>query len=269
MKDVLSQLFAAIRPHSRMRAQSSAYADGELAQKPRERFEMHLKRCAECARAVDAARELKTLLTALPMEDAPRPFRLTPQMVAVPARPARQSRNLAPLRFAQATATLAAFALLAVVTGGALDGGSSGSAVTAAADSALSANQSKAAAPRAAGATAGAGNQPQAAAASGSAAGGAQVADAPAPPRTGAERSVAGVSPPPTAGQPVTDGSTAYGAPEASRDSAPDQFRASTDTSAKNEADGRRWLEVSLLAVMLAAGAAWFGLSRNSRRRES
>jgi len=245
MKDVLSQLFAAIRPHSRMRAQSSAYADGELAQKPRERFEMHLKRCAECARAVDAARELKTLLTALPMEDAPRPFRLTPQMVAVPGRPVQRPRNLAPLRFAQATAALAAFALLAVVTVGALDGGSSGSAVTTAADSALSANQSKAAAPRAAGATAAAGTQPQAAAASGSAAGGAQVADAPAPPRT------------------------AYGSPEALRDSAPDQFRASTDSSAKNEADGQRWLEVSLLAVMLAAGAAWFGLSRNSRRRES
>ena len=269
MKDVLSQLFAAIRPHSRMRAQSSAYADGELAQKPRERFEMHLKRCAECARAVDAARKLKTLLTALPMEDAPRTFRLTPQMVAVPGRPAQRPRNLAPLRFAQATAALAAFALLAVVTVGALDGGPSGSAVTTAADSALSANQSKAAAPRAAGATAAAGTQPQAAAASGSAAGGAQVADAPAPPRTGAERSVAGVSPPPTAGQPVTDGSTAYGSPEALRDSAPDQFRASTDSSAKNEADGQRWLEVSLLAVMLAAGAAWFGLSRNSRRRES
>ena len=267
MKDVLSQLFAAIWPHSRMRAQSSAYADGELAQKPRERFEMHLKRCAECARAVDAARELKTLLTALPMEDAPRPFRLTPQMVAVPGRPTRQSRNLAPLRFAQATAALAAFALLAVVTVGALDDGPSGSAVTTAADSALSMNQSKAAAPQAAGATAAAGTRPQAA--SGSAAGGAQVADAPAPPRTGAERSVAGVSPPPTAGQPVTDGSTAYGAPEALRDSAPDEFRASTDSSAKNEADGQRWLEVSLLAVMVAAGAAWFGLSRNSRRRES
>ena len=87
MTDVLSKLLGAVRPHSRLRAQSNAYVDGELVPAAHRRFEAHLAGCEECTLAVDASRAVKAHLAAVPMEEAPRSFRLTPQMVSAPLPP--------------------------------------------------------------------------------------------------------------------------------------------------------------------------------------
>ena len=122
MTDVLSKLLGAVRPHSRLRAQSSAYVDGELGPAAHRRFEAHLAGCEECARAVDASRAVKAHLAAVPMEEAPRSFRLTPQMVSAPLALVQRPRSAAPLRLAQATTALATFALLTVATVGVFGG---------------------------------------------------------------------------------------------------------------------------------------------------
>lgn len=111
------------RPHARLRSQVDAYLDGELAASEAPRFESHLAGCAACSAAVARGRELKVLLASAPAVQAPRSFRLTPEMLGEPARapsPARP-RQFA-VRFAQASAGLAAAALVAVavvdLTGG-------------------------------------------------------------------------------------------------------------------------------------------------------
>ena len=106
------------RPHSRYLEMADAFADGELSDRERSRFESHLATCDACAAAVEAARETKRLLRALPEHSAPRSFRLTPAMARQtrPA-PAEARPSWAPalvLRASQATAGLAA-AVLAVV----------------------------------------------------------------------------------------------------------------------------------------------------------
>ncbi len=109
------------RPHSRYLEMADAFADGELSDRERSRFESHLATCDACAATVEAARETKRLLRALPEYDAPRSFRLTPAM-ARQTRPGRAEArpSWAPtlvLRASQATAGLAAAALAVVLIG--------------------------------------------------------------------------------------------------------------------------------------------------------
>lgn len=109
------------RPHSRYFEMADAFADGELSDRERSRFESHLATCGACAATVEAARETKRLLRALPEHSAPRSFRLTPAM-ARQTRPGRAEAwpSWAPtlvLRASQATAGLAAAALAIVLIG--------------------------------------------------------------------------------------------------------------------------------------------------------
>ncbi len=278
MKFAFSQLFARLHPHSRMQAQSNAYADGELAPAQRERFEKHLQRCDNCSQAVEATRATKTLLAALPMEEAPRSFRLTPRMVNT-AVPEPRHWKLAPLHLAQATAALAAVGLLAVITVGAFQGSSSDSTTTAADGALISSNESKAAVPQAASGVGAVPDQapPTATAVAGSPLSGASVAgaataapasSAPAPPQTGVDRFSAGASPTVGAsGQSLSDGRSA-GSPEPARDSAGQPALAGRQSSGDGPGS-RRWIEIALLGVIAIAGIAWFGLSRNTRRVNS
>lgn len=259
MKDAFLQFVTLVRPHSRTRADGNAYADGELAPAARQRFEKHLRRCEQCSRAVAASREVKALLATLPTEQVPRSFRLTSQMVSAPAAPAPRRRNPAPLRFAQATTALAAFALVALVTVGALGGNSSPDMGTTAADSALTSNQSKAASPLSA-----------ATATNGSSAGGVSgvpaVGIGGAPPPGAAERASGAAGPIPST-SPSMGG--AYSVPESARDSAVGQGRPQTHSSAGNAVSTREWLEIALLVVIGVAAAAWFRLTRNHGREHS
>ena len=268
MTDVLSKLLGAVRPHSRLRAQSSAYVDGELGPAAHRRFEAHLAGCEECTLAVDASRAVKALLAAVPMEEAPRSFRLTPQMVSAPVTPVQRPRSAAPLRLAQVTTALAAFALLTVVTVGAFAGSSSDSTATMALDSALSSNESKAAStPAAGGAVTRESPRSQVATASGAAPGAAvtgQAVEAPAPPQTGAQSSAPGA--PPLTAAPSTSNAFADQSATALGDAVPAEADSRPGSS---DARNRPWLELTLLTVIVAAGAAWFGLSRHTRRRES
>ncbi len=100
---------------------ADSFADGELSGREHVRFERHLAACVACAAAVEAARETKRLLAALPEYDAPRSFRLTPAM-ARQTRPGRAEARPAwaptlVLRASQATAGLAAAALAVVLIG--------------------------------------------------------------------------------------------------------------------------------------------------------
>lgn len=262
MMDALSQLLAAMRPHARVRAQASAYVDGELTPPTRDRFETHLLQCEECARAVAAARAVKTLLAALPTAEAPRSFRLTPQMVSAPAVAAYRPGSAASLRFAQAATALAVFALIAVVSAGVLGSSSSGS-TTSAQSGPRNSNESKDAGQKAVAATA--------ASSSGSVSGrnvATPAVGAVAVPQAAADRSAA--EPPPASGQPPTAGAFGYASPEALRDSAParDQPPSRNDISTGDGMVNRRWLELALVIVIVAAGAVWLRLSRTTRRND-
>lgn len=108
-------------PHSRYLEMADAFADGELSDRERSRFESHLATCGACAATVEAARETKRLLRGLPEYSAPRSFRLTPTM-ARQTRPGRSEArpSWAPalvLRASQATAGLAAAALAVILIG--------------------------------------------------------------------------------------------------------------------------------------------------------
>ena len=277
MMDALSRIFRSLRPHSRMRSWTSAYADGELAAAARARFEAHLPHCEQCSRAVEAARETKTLLTTLPMEDPPRTLRLTPQMASASAS-APRSRTVAPLRLAQGTAALAAVGLLVLVTVGAFQGSASNS--TTAADA--SSNESKAAVPQAASAGGAAVDAAQATARqaneaplSGASAAGnataAPAAGAPAPPRTGVESFASAATPPANASEAPLSDSLYAASPEAARDAggplaqSPSRDGASTDDGL----GGRRWVEIALLGIIAVAGTIWFGLSRKTKGEDS
>ena len=261
MKDVLSQVLAVVRPHARFRAQASAYVDGELTPPTRARFETHLLQCEECARAVAAARAVKTLLAALPAEEAPRSFRLTPQMVSRPAAAVHNPRSATPLRFAQAATALAAFALLVVLSDGVL--GSSSSQSTTQTQSGLrSSTESKAAASNAAAG--------KAVSASGSVSGATVVA--PSAGGAAAAQAAADRSAPlfEASGSPATAGAFGSASPEALADSASarDQLPSRDDSSTGDGVSGRRWLELALLSVAIAAGAVWLRLSRTTRRND-
>jgi len=268
MKDVLSQLFAIMRPHARFVAEANAYVDGELTPSRRERFDTHLLRCEECAQEVAEVRGVKTLLAALPAEAAPRSFRLTTAMVSLPAAPIQRPRSTAPLRFAQGATALATFALLTVVSVGVMGSGSSQS-TTAGGSNLKSSAESTGAVSNAAvpAQDSGAPAVSQATGATAERGGGGTVAlGSPATAAPPAERFAAGATPasgPP--GAPLTgvasksDSSGAVEGPN--RDTAP-----TTSAAADDGISGRRWLELSLLIVAIVAGAAWLGLSRRTRR---
>lgn len=94
-----------------MRADLSAYADGQLDPRRQEAVDGHLAGCASCRQEVEELRTVIGLLGRVAQVDAPRSFALTeaPRMA-----PAWAVRYTAPLRYATATAALL---LVAVVTG--------------------------------------------------------------------------------------------------------------------------------------------------------
>ncbi len=115
--------------HGRWRERASAFADGELRARDRERFAAHVSRCAECAAFVDDLRLLKNAVSSLPRAEAPRSFRLTPEMVARPAAfsPSRDERRpLVVARRVSQFASAAAVVALSVIALSALDIGSGG-----------------------------------------------------------------------------------------------------------------------------------------------
>ncbi len=116
--------------HDRWRERASAFADGELGARDRERFAAHLGRCAECAAFVDDLRLLKAAVASLPTAEAPRSFRLTPAMVARPAAVSGSRDERRPLvvaRRASQFASVAAVVALGVVALTALNLGLSSS----------------------------------------------------------------------------------------------------------------------------------------------
>ncbi len=68
------------------RAELSAHLDGELIPLRVEAMQVHLASCQSCRAELEALRQLKADLAALPEMPAPRSFALTPQMAASPAR---------------------------------------------------------------------------------------------------------------------------------------------------------------------------------------
>ncbi len=123
----MDRITALFRPHSRFERNRSAFADGELGAAELERFQAHLSGCERCATALEDERAIRQMLSVnLPEVPAPRSFRLTEAMVAgtsprpAPAsagghsRPQVRSQVMVMSRVSQATAALAAFALVAV-----------------------------------------------------------------------------------------------------------------------------------------------------------
>ena len=96
------------------RAELSAYLDGELIPLRIEAMQAHLASCQSCRAELEALRQLKAGLAALPEMPAPRSFALTPQMAARPVRerprasvPPRAAALANGMRLAGAAMTLA------------------------------------------------------------------------------------------------------------------------------------------------------------------
>jgi anti-sigma factor RsiW len=117
--------------HAKWAAQLDAYADSALRPAEHASFEAHLAGCDRCSAALADTLALKTAFAAAPAIEAPRSFRLTPDMAAGRARasgssrvPAAQGRAAGagaavmamPMRLAGSTALVAAIALAAVVS---------------------------------------------------------------------------------------------------------------------------------------------------------
>jgi anti-sigma factor RsiW len=77
-------------------AQLSAYLDGELIPLRIEAMQAHLASCQSCRTELEALRELKTGLAALPEIAAPRSFALSPEMADRPLR--EKERPAVPVR---------------------------------------------------------------------------------------------------------------------------------------------------------------------------
>jgi anti-sigma factor RsiW len=90
--------------------------DGELMQGDRDRVARHLATCAECDLLAGQLTSVRRMLSSMPEVEPPRSFRLTPAMVAGPARrerPPDGSRFF--FRAAQMTTAVAVMALAVVV----------------------------------------------------------------------------------------------------------------------------------------------------------
>ncbi|MGE5595818.1 MAG: anti-sigma factor family protein [Hyphomicrobiales bacterium] len=118
------------RGHGRWQQDAHAYADDELSGRERRAFEAHLRECSKCQAELGEIRRLKSALTALPEIDAPRSFRLTPDMVA--AKPDRAAVPVRPrqpawvMRAAQVTAGIAIVGLAVAATVDVLSGSDDG-----------------------------------------------------------------------------------------------------------------------------------------------
>lgn len=90
----------------------SAYLDGSLKGKKRERFEVRLSREPELRVWLENLSQTRTILGQLPRIKAPRNFTLTPEMVTIRSR--RQNPFVMPLRVASSLAAVLLVVLLGV-----------------------------------------------------------------------------------------------------------------------------------------------------------
>lgn len=109
--------FFARRGHDRWAEQLHGYADGELGVRDELAVRGHLQDCERCRTELAGIRELKASLQALPEAEAPRSFRLTPEMVAppVPMRTAQTPRWLPRVAQVAGGVAMAGFAALLAV----------------------------------------------------------------------------------------------------------------------------------------------------------
>lgn len=115
------QMLPFLNRHKWFTSRTDAYIDGELAADELSRFESHLTGCERCTAAIAAARTLKATVAALPEVELPRPFRLTPGMVASSApAPKQQAGTPVYLGLVRAAAGLSAAAFAAVLVVNAL-----------------------------------------------------------------------------------------------------------------------------------------------------
>ncbi|MGI8422526.1 MAG: anti-sigma factor family protein [Chloroflexota bacterium] len=119
--------------HARLRAQLSAYIDGELPAAERGHVARHLARCSGCTAAFEDYRDVRAAVASLPEVAAPRSFRISREMLAgAPnAAPVKaRARPAAPrfaYRAAQATAGLAIAGFVALMVPVLIDGSGDGS----------------------------------------------------------------------------------------------------------------------------------------------
>ncbi|MEX0751248.1 MAG: zf-HC2 domain-containing protein [Dehalococcoidia bacterium] len=111
----------------------SAYLDGELASERAAALEAHVAGCEACSTMLEGMRDVRTMLRALPQADAPRSFRVRPEVAAeprrgIPAPPAPLLRAM-PVLSAAAVIVFAITVSLDVAGGGNGDNGSSAARV--------------------------------------------------------------------------------------------------------------------------------------------
>jgi hypothetical protein len=94
--------------------QLSAYIDNQLSPRQRERLETHLATCEACRRRLDELRATVGALGALPLEEAPRSFALSPGQVEPRPKPAAVAGLAIPLRLASAGLAFALAVVLVV-----------------------------------------------------------------------------------------------------------------------------------------------------------
>lgn len=103
--------------HERLRLLLDDYIAGALDERERREIETHLETCAECRATAEELRTVRAALRALPEVEAPRSFRLTPEMVAAPKAPVpiRPRQPAWIPRFAQIAAAVAALGFASVL----------------------------------------------------------------------------------------------------------------------------------------------------------
>lgn len=254
--------FSFLRRHPR--GELAPYVDARLDAAAAARVENHLARCATCSADVDAQREGKALVARLPVEQVPRSFALTPEMVATPARRSTPATPplAAGLRIGAAGIALA----LAVVvfTDVRQEDGLSTSRDDAGSQSeSLSGVDELAYDSRNSGDGAGSPEAPAATVAPPIEGGWTTAGGGVGGPNGGAVDSAATPQPAPTA--PDATGETAnqdqYAADNAVDSSADEASRATADG-----ADNMLWLEALLLAALVVALAASVLIARAARR---
>jgi hypothetical protein len=239
------------RAHSRLQEQVSAYVDNELGGREQARVRDHLEACAECTALAGSFAGTKQLLAALPAVEPPRSFRLTPAIMAAPARSRPvPARSRLPLRVAQMATAVAVMALAIVVVVDLGDSGSSGS---------------QTAAPASAGGAESAGSLASKGA----------PADAAAPTvatvrpfNSGGVEGQGVTSPPPAARGTAAPAQAPYESRDGATEGAPKPQSQVAAPSTSNDSAPYRWAEAALGASTIVAAAAMAALWR-SRRRHS
>ncbi|MCC6386195.1 MAG: hypothetical protein IT302_02300 [Dehalococcoidia bacterium] len=114
-----------LSPRRRRRDLLHAYVDGALAGAPLARFEAELARDAALAREAAQLVAIRRAAARLPVMEPPRSFRLTPAMVAAPAKAEPVAmRTPVALRLAQGVAAFSVLALAMTFAAQSLGGGS-------------------------------------------------------------------------------------------------------------------------------------------------